>query len=124
MGIRDRAVTASNGLVNISNTVANKTCYVMYWGSKANRTGTAVTVACQADPTGITVTLNESGPATGIFRANILAISSASEASANHSSTTALSTSTLVLAILQSANTHEATFAGVIPGLYDVPVTA
>ena len=119
-----QAVTASNGLVNISNTVSNTTFYVMYWGSKANRTGTAVTVACQADPTGITVTFNESGPVTGIFRANILGLSSASEASANHSSTTALSTSTLVLAILQSANTHEASFAGGIPGLYDVPVTA
>ena len=55
----------------------------MYWGSEANRKGTAVTVASQADPTGITVTLNESGPATGIFRTKILAISSASEASAN-----------------------------------------
>ena len=43
---------------------------------------------------------------------------------ANHSSTTALSTSTLVLAIQQSANTHEATFTGVIPGLYNVHVTA
>ena len=43
---------------------------------------------------------------------------------ANHSPTTALSTSTLVLAILQSANTHEATFGGVIPGLYNVHVTA
>ena len=78
-----QAVTASNGLVNISNTVSNTTFYVMHWGSKANRTGAAVTVASQADPTGITVTLNESGPTTGIFRTNILAISSASEASAN-----------------------------------------
>ena len=78
-----QAVTASNGLVNISNTVSNTTFYVMYWGSEANRKGTAVTVASQADPTGITVTLNESGPATGIFRTKILAISSASEASAN-----------------------------------------
>ncbi|MDP6455240.1 MAG: PKD domain-containing protein [SAR202 cluster bacterium] len=78
-----QAVTASNGLVNVSNTVSNSSLYVMYWGSEANQTGSAVTVASQADPTGISVTLSESGPSTGIFRLNILATSSTSDASAN-----------------------------------------
>ena len=78
-----QAVTASNGLVNISNSQANKTFYAVYWGSEANDTGSSATVTSQSDPTGITVVLNESGPTTGIFRLNILASSAASDASAN-----------------------------------------
>jgi len=81
-GATVQAVTASNGLVNVSFTGTNNTFYVLYWGSEANDSGTAVTVTSQSDPTGITVVLTESGPTTGIFRGNIAAVSSTSNASA------------------------------------------
>ncbi len=61
-----------SGLLNLAIT-ATSTFYAVYWGSEANDTGTAVKVVSQADPTGITVTLNETGATTGIFRLNVLA---------------------------------------------------
>ena len=77
-----QAITASNGLVNVSGTGATGV-YAMYWGSEPNDTGSAVTVTSQADPTGFTLVLNESGPTTGVFRLNILTTSGTSDANKN-----------------------------------------
>ncbi len=75
-------VTGSTGLVNVNNTQANFLVYALYWGGGINDTGSSAKVTSQADPTGITVALTETGPTTGLFRLAILATSSASDASA------------------------------------------
>ncbi|MDP6662789.1 MAG: hypothetical protein QF477_01850 [SAR202 cluster bacterium] len=73
----------TSGMVNIGITGATSTFYALYWGSAANDTGATVKVTSQSDPAGITVVLTESGPITGIFRLNIVATSSASDATTN-----------------------------------------
>jgi len=80
-GITLNTVSSDTGLVNI--TVAGDTnteFYLVYWGAAKNDTGSSVSVTSQADTTGISVTLTESGPSTGVFRLDILATSSDSNA--------------------------------------------
>lgn len=78
------AITAANGLVTASQSTSTaQTFNVVYWGSSANDTGSSVTVVSQADTTGITVALNETGPTTGIFRLTVLATSSDSDVTAS-----------------------------------------
>jgi hypothetical protein len=80
-GLTLNTVSKDTGLVNI--TVAggtNTEFYLVYWGAAKNDTGSSVSVTSQADTTGISVTLTESGPSTGVFRLDILATSSDSNA--------------------------------------------
>jgi len=60
------------------------TAYAVYWGSGANDTGTSVKVTSNADPTGFTVALDETGPTSGVFRGSIkLSDSTASDSTAS-----------------------------------------
>ena len=99
--------SSSSSSISSSNDGIAPTITVTVTGTRGSRLFTTGQVA-------IKIVSNESVSTPSVTVSNI----------ANHSPTTALSTSTLVLAILQSANTHEATFGGVIPGLYNVHVTA
>ena len=82
VGITLNTVSRDTGLGNltIESGDTSTAFFLVYWGAAANDTGTTVTVTSQADTTGIPVTLPETGPATGVFRLDILATSSDSNA--------------------------------------------
>ena len=45
--------------------------YMIYWGARVDTSGTAVKVISQADPSGVVVTLTETGSTTGVFRVDL-----------------------------------------------------
>ena len=76
------AALSSEGHVTVAADAsrATATYYVSYWGTQFDNTGEAVKITSTADPSGMTLTLNETGRRTGAFSGVVMASGSRTSA--------------------------------------------